>query len=258
MAWPLSDYSLPFIIENRNLTTIQLTNSDKTKRKFINISSKLFGISNVLTVTEAKINNSRLKIDNYSSSISVKVYQQGFINNEIYLSPGSQAIFAWPSIKERKILRFNFGFGDLDTCCIMVNHKTKYEILNENLEVIKGKKNQESKMYPYEEIIPIYNNYYHGQKIKLAFSTDGEKFIVKIHDEVNTSQKISHKKTEFEFQAEIPKFGLSLIGDNTYSTCHAKNFSGDNRAELCYILIENIQLFYGTATSDKKCIKKMQ
>ena len=252
------DYSLPFMIENRNLTTIQLNNSDKTKRKFINISSKLFGISNVLTVTEAKINNSRIKIDNYSSSISVKVYQQGFINNEIYLSTCSQTIFSWPSIKERKILRFNFGFGDLDTCCVMVNHKTKYEILNEYLEVIKGKNNKESKMYPYEEVIPIYDNYYHGQMIKLAFSTDGEKFIVKIHDQIYTSQKISHKKSEFEFQAEIPKFGISLIGDNTYSTCHAKNFSGYNRTELCFILIENIQFFYGTETSDKKCFKKLQ
>ena len=140
----------------------------------------------------------------------------------------------------------------------MVNHKTKYEILNENIEVIKGKNNKESKMYPYEEVIPIYKNYYHGQMIKLAFSTDGEKFIVKIFDQIYTSQKISHKKTEMEFQAEIPKLGISLIGDNTYSSCHAKNFSGYTRTELCYITINNIQLFYGTETREKKCDTKIQ
>ena len=252
------EYSFPFAIEGRNLTTIQLVNAKKTKRKFINISSKLFGISNVLAITEAKINTSRIKIDNYSSCISVKVYQQGHANDEIYLNPGTQTIFAWPSMKDRKILRFNFGFGDLESCCIMVNHKTKYEILNENLEIIKGKKNNESKLYPYEEIIALYNNYYHGQMIKLAFSTDGEKFSVKIFDQIYSSQKISHKKTELELQAEIPKFGISIIGDNTYSTCHAKNFSGYNRSELCYITINGIQLFYGTETSDKKCKKGIQ
>ena len=252
------EYSFPFSLDNRNLTTIQLVNADKTKRKFINISLKLFGISKVLVITEAKINSSRIKIDNYSSNISLKVYQQGFPNNEIYLNPCTQSIFAWHSIKDKKILRFNFGFGELDKCCIMVNHKTKYEILNENLEVIKGKNNKESKMYPYEEIIPIYVNNYQGQMIKLVISTDGEKFIVKIHDQIYTSQKISHKKTEIEFQAEIPKFGLSLIGDNTYSTCHAKNFAGYNRTEICYITIENIQVYYGTETSEKKSNKKMQ
>ena len=252
------EYSFPFSLDNRNLTTIQLVNADQTKRKFINISSKLFGISNVLVVTEAKINSSRIKIDNYSSNVSLKVYQQGFPNNEVYLNPGTQSIFAWYSIKDKKILRFNFGFGELDKCCIMVNHKTKYEILNENLEVIKGKNNKESKMYPYEEIIPIYVNSYQGQMIKLSISTDGEKFSVKIYDQIYTNQKISHKKSELEFQAEIPKFGLSLIGDNTYSTCHAKNFAGYNRTEICYIIIENIQVYYGTETSEKKSNKKIQ
>ena len=255
MEW---EYSYPFSIDSTNLTTVQLVNSDKTKKKFINISSKLFGISNVLVITEAQINNSRIKIDNYSSSISLKVYQQGFINNEVYLNPCSQTIFAWPSAKDKKIIRFNFGFGELDKCCIMVNHKTKYEILNEKIEIIKGKNNKESKLYPYEENIPIYNNFYQGQMIKLIISTDGEKFSIKIYDQIYLNQKISHKKDELEFQAEIPKFGISLIGDNTYSLCHAKNFEGYNRTEICYITIENIQLFYGTETSDKKCQKKMQ
>ena len=252
------DYSHYFSIDNRNLTTVQLVNSKKTKKKFINISSKLFGISNVLVIMEAKINNSRVKIDNYSSSISLKVYQQGYINNEVYLNPCSQTIFAWPSMKDKKIIRFNFGFGDLDKCCIMVNHKTKYEILYEKIEIIKGKNNKESRMYPYEETIPIYNNFYQGQMVKLVISTDGEKFSIKIYDQIYSNQKISHKKDELEFQAEIPKFGISLIGDNTYSVCHAKNFGGYNRTEICYITIENIQLFYGTETSDKKCNKKIQ
>ena len=69
-------YSLPFVIQNQSLMTIQLLNYKKTKRKFINISSKIFNISNLLTFTEAKINNARIRINNYSSSISMKVYQK--------------------------------------------------------------------------------------------------------------------------------------------------------------------------------------
>ena len=100
------EYSYPFSIGNRNLTTVQLVDSNKTKKKFINISSKLFGISTVLIITEAKINTSRIRIDNYSSSISVKVYQHGSINDEVYLNPCTKSIFVWPNINSRKILKF--------------------------------------------------------------------------------------------------------------------------------------------------------
>ena len=251
------EYSFPFSINNRNLTTVELIDSDKTKRKFINISTKLFGISTVLLITEAEINTARIRIDNYSSNISIKVYQHGSINDEVYLNPCSQTIFVWPNINNKKILKFNFGFGELDDCCIMINHKTKYELLNENLEVIKGKDLTESKRYPYEENITLYKNDYTCQVIKLIISTDGEKFFIQIFDHIS-SEKISHKKSEFEFQAEIPKFGISLIGDNTYTTCHAKNFNAYNRIEICYIVFENILLFYGEETSDKNCNKNIQ
>ena len=175
----------------------------------------------------------------------------------MYLNPCSQTIFVWPNINNKKILKFNFGFGELDDCCIMINHKTKYELLNENLEVIKGKDLTESKRYPYEENITLYKNDYTCQVIKLIISTDGEKFFIQIFDHIS-SEKISHKKSEFEFQAEIPKFGISLIGDNTYTTCHAKNFNAYNRIEICYIVFENILLFYGEETSDKNCNKNIQ
>ena len=252
------EYSYPFSIGNRNLTTVQLVDSNKTKKKFINISSKLFGISTVLIITEAKINTSRIRIDNYSSSISVKVYQHGSINDEVYLNPCTKSIFVWPNINSRKILKFNFGFGELDDCCVMINHKTKYEILNEKLEVIKGKNNTESELYPYKEKITLYKNDYYGQMIELNISTDGEKFIIKIFDYNYKVQKISRKISEFEFQAEIPRLGISLIGDNTYSTCHAKNFSAYNRTEICYAILENIIFFYNTETREESCNKDIQ
>ena len=252
------EYSAPFSIGNRNLTTIQLVDSNNTKRKFINITSKLFGISTVLTFTEAKINTSRIRIDNYSSNISVKVYQHGSINNEVYLNPGTKSIFVWPNMNSKKILKFNFGFGELNDCCVMINHKTKYEILNENLEVIKGKDNKESHFYPYNEKIILYKNDYYGQMIELNISTDGEKFLIKISDYNYLSQKISRKKTEFELQAEIPRLGISLIGDNTYSTCHAKNFNAYNRTEICYVIFENIIFFYTTETREESCNKEIQ
>ena len=86
------NYSLPFSLESRNLTTVQLTNSSQTKKKYINISYKLYSISNVLTVTEAEKNTSRININNYSSNVSVKAYQHGFKNNEIFLNPGGQVL----------------------------------------------------------------------------------------------------------------------------------------------------------------------
>ena len=143
----------------------------------------------------------------------------------------------------------------------MVNHKTKYDLLNDNLKITKvidAKKKKKYKRYPYEENIPVYNENNQGQIVKLLISTDGEKFLIKIIDILQDNLKQSHKKDEFEFQVEIPNLGLSLIGDNTYTVCHAKNFAKYNRTELCYITIENIQFFYGTETTEEKINKKMQ
>jgi hypothetical protein len=188
------DYSFPFTYQNQNLITIQLLNNKRTKRKFINISSKLLNISTLLTFSEAKINNARVRIDNYSSSISMKVYQQGYQNRELFLDPCSKSIFAWPSQKSKKIIRFNFGFGELSKCPIMISHQTQYNILTENLVVIKNDDDKTTNKYPYEETIPIYNNYYLGQMIKLIISTDGEKFIIKIVDVDNNPQKKNNSK----------------------------------------------------------------
>jgi vacuolar protein sorting-associated protein 13A/C len=94
--------------------------------------------------------------------------------------------------------------------------------------------------------------------IELNISTDGEKFLIKISDYNYLSQKISRKKTEFELQAEIPRLGISLIGDNTYSTCHAKNFNAYNRTEICYVIFENIIFFYTTETREESCNKEIQ
>ena len=252
------EYSYPFSLESQNLITIQLLNAKKTKRKFINISSKIFNISTLLIFSEAKINNARVRIDNYSSFISLKVYQQGYQNSEIYLDPCSKSIFAWPSQKSKKILRFHFGFGELSKCPIMINHITQYEILPENLVVIKSEDEKETKKYPYEEIINIYNNYYFGQNIKLSISTDGERFIIKIFDEDNNKQKISQKIEEMEFQAEIQKLGISIISDNTYTTCGGKTFSNYNRIELCYITFEKIQFYYGTESTEENYKNRIQ
>ena len=252
------DYSYPFSLENQNLITIQLLNSDKTKRKFINISSKLFNISTILTFTEAKINTARVRIDNYSSNISMKVYQEGFQNNEIFLDPCTKSIFSWPSQKSKKILRFNFGFGELSKCPIMISHQTQYEIVPENLIVIKNENDKVICKYPYEDQIPIYNNYYFGQTIKLTISTDGEKFLIKIFDEENTNQKITQKIEEMKFEVDIPKIGLSIISDNTYTKCKGKYFSSYNRIELCYITFENVQIYYGTETTEEKYTNKIQ
>jgi hypothetical protein len=253
------DYSFPFTYGNQNLITIQLLNNKRTKRKFINISSKLLNISTLLTFSEAKINNARIRIDNYSSSISMKVYQQGYQNSELFLDPCSKSIFAWPSLKSKKIIRFSFGFGELSKCPIMISHQTQYNILTENLEVTKNDEDKLIQKYPYEEIIPIYNNYYLGQTIKLTISTDGEKFIIKIFDEdSNPQKKISLKMEEMEFQAEINKLGLSIIGDNTYTTCNGKTFTNYNRIELCYITFEDIQFYYGTETTEEKYKNKIQ
>ena len=65
----------------------------------------------------------------------MKVYQQGYQNSEIFLNPCSKSIFAWPSQKSKKIIRFNFGFGELSKCPIMISHTTQYEISPENLKV---------------------------------------------------------------------------------------------------------------------------
>ena len=246
------DYSFPFYIQDQNLITIQLLNGNKTKRKFINISTKLFNISKILTFSEAKINNARIRVDNYSSSVSMKVYQQGYQNSEIFLNPCSKSIFAWPSQKSKKIIRFNFGFGELSKCPIMISHTTQYEISPENLKVIKDEDNKITKMYPYTEEIKIYNNYYFGQVIELSISTDGEKFIIKISDKDNTDKEITSKIEQMEFNAEIEKLGISIIGDNAYTTCNGKNFSNYNRIELCYITFENVQFYYGTETSKEK------
>ena len=252
------DYSYPFTFENQNLMTIQLLNSKKTKRKFINISSKLFNISTLLTFSEAKINNARVRIDNYSSCISMKIYQQGFQNNELFLDPGSKSIFSWPSQKSKKIIRFSFGFGELSKFPIMISHQTQYEILPENLKVIKSDDSKKTETYPYKEDIHVYNNYYFGQTIKLLISTDGEKFIIKIFDEENTTRKITRKVEETKFIVKIKKMGLSLINDNTYTTCHGKTFTNYNRLELCYITFENIEFFYGTESEEKKYKNNIQ
>ena len=136
------DYSFPFTLENRNLITLQLNNSIKTKKKFINISFKLYGISNVIIVTEAEINTSRININNYSSNISVRAYQDGFKNNGIFLNPGNEAIFAWPSAKHKKILRFNFFYDISEEENIKMNYKTKYEMLDDELKLKKGKEKE--------------------------------------------------------------------------------------------------------------------
>ena len=253
------EYSYPFTLENQNLITIQLLNTHKTKRKFINISSKLFNISTLLTFSEAKINNARVRIDNYSSSISMKIYQQGYQNSELFLDPCSKSIFAWPSQKSKKILRFNFGFGELSKSPIMISHQTQYEILPENLVIIKKDGQKKTKKYPHEEIINIYNNYYFGQTVRISISTDGEKFLIKIFDVDNNPQKKESRKIEeMEFQAEINKLGLSIISDNTYTTCHGKKFSSYNRIELCYITLENIQFYYDTEKTEEKNTSKIQ
>ena len=252
------EYSYPFRINGENLTTIHILTSDKSQVKYINISSKLYETSTVLMITEADINTARIKIDNTSSNISLKVYQHGYKSNGLHLKPNSQTIFTWPSAKDKKTLRFNF---ELDKYGIMVNHKTKYDLLNDNLKITKvidAKKKKKYKRYPYEENIPVFNENNQGQIVKLLISTDGEKFLIKIIDILQDNLKQSHKKDEFEFQVEIPNLGLSLIGDNTYTVCHAKNFAKYNRTELCYITIENIQFFYGTETTEEKINKKMQ
>ena len=65
--------------------------------------------------------------------LNIYPYKVTLTNNEVYLNPCTQSIFAWHSIKDKKILRFNFGFGELDKCCIMVNHKTKYELFIQHI-----------------------------------------------------------------------------------------------------------------------------
>ena len=188
----------------------------------------------------------------------MKVYQEGYQNNEIFLDPCSKSIFAWPSQSSKKIIRFNFGFGELSKFPIMISHQTQYEILPEHLVVIKSDDNIQKTPYPYEELIHIYNNYYFGQTVKLSISTDGEKFIIKIFDEENTNQQISHKIEEMEFHTEIQKLGISIISDNTYTNCHGKTFSDYNRIELCYLTFENVQFYYGTESTEEKYITKIQ
>ena len=245
------DYSYPFSIDNQKLITLQLLNSKKKERKFINITSKLFNLSTILTFSEAKIKNARIRIYNYSSNVSMKVYQDGYQNNEIFVNPSDKSIFAYPSQISKKIIGFNFWIGELKKNPIMINHHTLYELLTEDLNIIIDNENNKmiKEKYPYKEEIDIEKH--SGQKIELSISTDGDKFLITIIDKKKAKIKIKQKIVNNIFKVNIHKIGLSIIDDNAYTTCKGKNFTDYNRIELCYITFQNLQVYYETITNEE-------
>ena len=220
--------------------TIVLNSVDKSKKRFINFSKKMEGVITYIFIENSTFEKARVTIENYSSVISLNVYQYKYPNYPNYVDCLNRSIFVWPNIKENNIIKINFGIGRLNKRPIMITHNKLYELFNEYICLYYNNQRFMNK-YPYNEVIKIHENQNVGYKIRLIIINNGISFKIRVYDEIinNIENKIGNTEINIYFK----QIGISLIGDNTFITCK-NNFSEYDRNELIFLSIDDFEIDY--------------
>ena len=232
----------PFAIPKVPITTLLLVNRSKTKRKFVNVEMVLKGITTFYIFKEATTETAKITLVNNSTRVSMRVWQEKYENHQFFLDQQTQSIFTWVNPTEKNIIMFQIGIGKLNERPIMRTHEDKYEITEDQVVIIKNEI-QDKQNFPYERLIHIKTGRYSGFSLVVKFQIAGTKFYIKVNDRKTKKRNIDSKSLKYIFSFDIPKIGISFIGDNTYIECK-KNFDRYNRKEICYIYIKGISLSY--------------
>lgn len=233
----------PFVLNQRQFTTLFFVNKEKTKRRFINLRMMLKGIITYYIFKEATIETSKITIENHSARVSLKAYQDKYEQYPFYLDPLSSSIFTWVQQNDKNEICFQIGIGKLAYRPIMHVHDTKYELIDDKINVIKEGINDVNS-FPYQKIIRVTTSRYSGYDLILKIIYDGAKYLIKIDDKMTKKRNVNIKIENYHLTFSIPKMGFSFIGDNTYIDCK-KNFSRYMRKEICYILIKGLSFYLG-------------
>ena len=165
-------------------------------------------------------------------------WQEKYENHQFFLDQQTQSIFTWVNQTEKNIIMFQIGIGKLNERPIMRTHEDKYEITEDQVVIIKNEI-QDKQNFPYERLIHIKTGRYSGFSLVVKFQIAGTKFYIKVNDRKTKKRNIDSKSLKYIFSFDIPKIGLSCIGDNTYIECNT-NFAIYNIKEICYLYIQGV------------------
>ncbi len=245
------NYSNPYVTNSGTLTTLYSFKkidifSNKIEKLYFNIEKKIENLSTFLIIKECNIETCQISVLNYSNYVSFKLYQNNFEKESFYFYPKTKSIFAWNDITMKPILNFQFYYGDLRNNYInYYNKEYCFELTDQKINVMENKKIVYSENYPLDKYIYLKKDNYSGKNFNLKIEIDGNKIIIKITDikkediiDIISNNYLGIKNT-IEFNLQINRLGLSIIGDNR----HLKTKKIYMRKELCYITFFNIILY---------------
>jgi hypothetical protein len=249
------NWSLPISLINSGLMTIQISGIRSFEKKYINMEKKIEDNTTFVILNEADYTNAQFIVENYSSYISMKIYQQNYELSPEYLNIKSRCMYAWSDYNDAKIMNIEFLIGDITDrpLCPKRNIPKSYEILDDRI-IIDG----EGLVYPVNDIINIKKDSYSGYLVKMEIFTDGMKKTIRFTDHklinvfnkevaLNYNPNENSKYHVTEVNLKIQKLGISLISDNRFI---AKKNSSYNRYEVIYIVLNDIYYYNRTQVGD--------
>ena len=243
--------STPYVINSGTLTTLFVKHKTRPNEKmYFNIEKQVDNLSTYLTIKPTTLTTSQIKIENYSSSVSIKTYQETFQTNAFYINCKCQSIFAWTDITKNSILYFEFYIGDFNTNPICFGKSSrKYEILDNKIIVHEQSNETEITKYPYETVIKLNKTPYSGVCVKLTIQYNGTMIVIAVNDIIEDIKSISNTvQIDNIYEFNINKLGISLIGDNQYIKDKDDIYE---RHEICFITLDNIILYLDNNVKDK-------
>jgi hypothetical protein len=245
------NWSLPISLINTGLMTVQISGIKSFEKKYINMEKKIEENTTFVILSEADFTNAQFVIENYSSYISMKIFQQNFEATPEYLNIKSRCMYAWSDYNDAKIMNIEFLIGDITNrpMCPKRNKPKSYEILDDKI-IIDG----EGLVYPVNDVINIKKDSYTGYLVKMEIFTDGMKKTIRFTDHklidvfnkevsLNYNPNENSKYNVTEVNLKIKKLGISLISDNRFIS---KKNSSYNRYEVIYIVLNNIYYYNRT------------
>jgi hypothetical protein len=239
---PKWNWSEPILLTSDSLLTVSI-GSKGLEKKYINLEKTLEGSSTFVTISETTYENCGFYIENYSSSVSMKIWQQGYENNASFLDVRSKTIFAWSNYRDKNILCVQFLIGALSSrpLATCMEEVRKY-LIDDDYVTLLSDKNVENLVYPVYDAIYLKNSMYSGQVIKAKISTDGMRKFLLLTDITHDVARVTNQRTTLtEVNLRIEKFGVSLIGDN-------KNLDGKKekyrRYEVIFLYFHEILFYY--------------
>ena len=132
--------------------------------------------------------------EKYTSIIKeyLKAYQDKYEQYPFYLDPLSSSIFTWVQQNDKNEICFQIGIGKLAYRPIMHVHDTRYELIDDKINVVKEGINDVNS-FPYQKIIRVTTSRYSGYDLILKIIYDGAKYLIKIDDKMTKKRNVNIK-----------------------------------------------------------------